>query len=63
VAAVEGLFVNTGYSGHGVMASPGGARLLADLLTGGCDDRDNPYSPQRFAGGLPAETAGERMVL
>ena len=63
VAAVEGLFVNTGYSGHGVMASPGGARLLADLLTGRCDDRDNPYSPQRFAAGFPQKTEGERMVL
>ena len=32
--AVEGLFVNGGYSGHGIMGSTGGSRLLIDLLTG-----------------------------
>ncbi len=32
--AVDGLWVNTGYSGHGVMAGPGGAQHLAALLTG-----------------------------
>jgi glycine/D-amino acid oxidase-like deaminating enzyme len=31
--AVEGLWVNTGYSGHGVMGSPAASRLLADLMT------------------------------
>jgi sarcosine oxidase, subunit beta len=30
----SGLWINGGYSGHGVMASAGGARLLIDLLTG-----------------------------
>ena len=28
---ISGLFYNLGYSGHGVMAAPGGSRLLADL--------------------------------
>jgi len=32
--AVDGLWVNTGYSGHGVMGSPAGSRLLIDALTG-----------------------------
>jgi glycine/D-amino acid oxidase-like deaminating enzyme len=31
---VAGLHVSTGYSGHGVMCSIAGGRLLADLLTG-----------------------------
>ncbi|HEX5506591.1 MAG TPA: FAD-dependent oxidoreductase [Thermomicrobiales bacterium] len=63
VEAVAGLYVNAGYSGHGVMASPGGARLLADLVAGRRADADNPFSPQRFKDGLPAATEGERMVL
>jgi sarcosine oxidase subunit beta len=31
---VDGLWVNTGYNGHGVMAGPGGAELLASLIAG-----------------------------
>lgn len=31
---VEGLFVNTGYSGHGIMLSAGAGRLLADEVSG-----------------------------
>ncbi len=31
-AGVEGLFVNTGYSGHGIMLSVAGARILAETL-------------------------------
>jgi sarcosine oxidase, subunit beta len=30
----SGLWINGGYSGHGVMSSAGGARLLVDLVTG-----------------------------
>jgi sarcosine oxidase subunit beta len=43
--AVSGLFVNTGYSGHGVMSSIGGARHLVEVLTGA--RRDNPFALQR----------------
>jgi glycine/D-amino acid oxidase-like deaminating enzyme len=32
--AVEGLWVNGGWSGHGVMGSGGGSRLLLDAITG-----------------------------
>ncbi|HLY13665.1 MAG TPA: FAD-dependent oxidoreductase [Candidatus Limnocylindrales bacterium] len=32
--AVRGLWLNGGYSGHGVMGSAGGSRLLVDLFTG-----------------------------
>ncbi len=44
---VEGLWVNTGYSGHGVMASPAGSRLLADLLAGRRTAADNPFRLDR----------------
>jgi sarcosine oxidase subunit beta len=46
---ILGLFFNLGYSGHGVMAAPGGGRLLADLVMGATQDRDNPFSYCRLA--------------
>jgi sarcosine oxidase subunit beta len=46
---VVGLFFNLGYSGHGVMAAPGGGRLLADLVTGALDDAANPFTFRRLA--------------
>jgi glycine/D-amino acid oxidase-like deaminating enzyme len=54
--AVEGLLVNTGYSGRGVMAGPAGSRHLVDLLTGKIAARDNPFRPDReFAERPPAD--------
>lgn len=62
IGAVPGLFVNTGYSGHGVMASPGGAQILARAVSGRSAGDSNPYHPGRFrAASLP--DAGERLVL
>lgn len=46
---IPGLYFNTGYSGHGIMAAPGGGRLLADLITGQVDDEENPFSFRRLA--------------
>ncbi|MCS6844790.1 MAG: FAD-binding oxidoreductase [Caldilineales bacterium] len=46
---IPGLYFNCGYGGHGIMAAPGGGRLLADLVTGAVDDRDNPFSFRRLA--------------
>lgn len=57
---VSGLYFNCGYGGHGVMAAPGGARLLADLLTGRVADRDNPFTHRRLAG---LETAAHQRLL
>lgn len=37
-SSVPGLYVNTGYSGHGIMAGPAGSRILVDLLTGANPD-------------------------
>jgi sarcosine oxidase subunit beta len=42
---VDGVFVNTGYCGHGVMAGPAGSELLAGVLAGARDD--NPFRLDR----------------
>ena len=44
---VGGLWVNTGYSGHGVMAGPGGSELLAQLLAGERGADSNPFGLER----------------
>ena len=43
----DGLYLNGGYSGHGVMAGAGGSRLVVDLLTGVGDADANPFRPDR----------------
>ena len=42
-----GLYLNGGYSGHGIMAGAGGSRLVVDLITGAADAETNPFSPDR----------------
>lgn len=58
---IRGLYVHCGYSGHGVMGSAAGSRMLADLITGKLSAADNAFGMARFehmtAGGL------EKMVL
>jgi sarcosine oxidase subunit beta len=44
---VEGLFINTGYSGHGVMGGPAGSRIVVDAITGKLAAEDNPFRPDR----------------
>jgi sarcosine oxidase, subunit beta len=46
---IPGLHFNCGYGGHGVMAAPGGGRLLADLVNGRLRDDENPFTFRRFA--------------
>jgi sarcosine oxidase subunit beta len=46
---VEGLLVNCGYSGRGVMAGPAGSRRAVDLLTGKLAPDANPLRPDRPA--------------
>lgn len=60
-AETAGLWLHTGYSGHGIMGSPSGGRLLADLVVGRAGATENPFDPGRFAAGI-AEGA-EAMVL
>jgi|ECHvirMinimDraft_2_1075157.scaffolds.fasta_scaffold03408_1 sarcosine oxidase subunit beta len=50
----EGLFLDAGYSGHGIMFSPYAGKLMADLVA---DQRSHRFfevfSPSRFKGGKP----------
>jgi glycine/D-amino acid oxidase-like deaminating enzyme len=43
----DGLYLNGGYSGHGIMAGTGGSRLVVDLLTGVADASTNRFRPDR----------------
>ncbi len=42
---IDGLFIDTGYSGHGIMMSVAGGRILAEQVTGSVDP--NPFAPGR----------------
>ena len=44
---IEGLYVNCGYSGHGIMASAGGSRMTVDVITGKLTGDDNPFRLDR----------------
>jgi sarcosine oxidase subunit beta len=44
---IGGLYVNCGYSGHGIMGSAGGSRLAVDVLTGAVANADNPFRLDR----------------
>ncbi len=55
-----GLWIISGFSGHGVMATPASARLLAQLMAGDIAPDGNPYAldrPSLYDGG------GEQMVI
>jgi glycine/D-amino acid oxidase-like deaminating enzyme len=58
---IEGLYFNTGYSGHGIMGAPGGGRLLADLITGAAHDDNNAFSLRRLAS-LNTSDAHQRLL-
>ncbi len=57
----RGLWLNTGYSGHGIMGAPSGARLLSDLMTTQ-EGPPNQFAPDRFATGAPS-TRAETVVI
>lgn len=44
---IEGLYVNCGYSGHGIMGSAGGSRLTVDVITGAISNAENPFRLDR----------------
>jgi sarcosine oxidase, subunit beta len=44
---VENLYVNTGYSGHGIMGSAAGSRITVDTLTGDLSPDQNPFRLDR----------------
>lgn len=45
--SIEGLWIHTGYNGHGVMLSPAAARVLVDALTGSLAPADNLFRLDR----------------
>ena len=49
-AGPEGLFINNGYSGHGIMGSPAGSRHLVDVITGRIREGDNAFAVDRRFG-------------
>jgi sarcosine oxidase subunit beta len=44
---VKGLFVNTGYSGHGIMGAPAGSRHVVDVITNRITRDANSFRPDR----------------
>ena len=44
---LPGLYLNTGYSGHGIMGGPAGSRRFIDVLTGRTLPEDNAFRPDR----------------
>lgn len=46
-AGPQGVHLNGGYSGHGVMASAGGSRRVIDMLTGAVDPAIDPFRAGR----------------
>ncbi len=58
VAALPGLVLAAGFSGHGFGIGPGAGRLIADLVLGRVPLVDpHPYRPDRFHGGQRLEVA------
>jgi sarcosine oxidase subunit beta len=46
-SGINGLAINGGYSGHGIMASAGGSRVVVDVLTGRLEPSANPFAVDR----------------
>jgi sarcosine oxidase subunit beta len=44
---VPGLVLNVGYSGHGIMASAAGSRMVVDAMLGRLTAEANPFRPDR----------------
>jgi glycine/D-amino acid oxidase-like deaminating enzyme len=40
---ISGLWINTAYEGRGIMAAPGGGRLVVDLIRHFSDATTNPF--------------------
>ena len=58
---IDGLFISTGFSGHGFQQSPAVGRILAELITGGQTSFDiSPFRLERFEEG---EVVGEKRVV
>jgi glycine/D-amino acid oxidase-like deaminating enzyme len=53
---IEGLFVNTGYSGHGIMLSPAASRLVVEIITGEMAAAGNAFPVDRAFDQRPPPT-------
>jgi glycine/D-amino acid oxidase-like deaminating enzyme len=55
LAGVRGLFVATGFSGHGFKLAPSVAEGMAQMVSGAALTAFDPqlFSPERFAAGVP----------
>jgi glycine/D-amino acid oxidase-like deaminating enzyme len=54
VAAIPGLTIATGMSGHGFGIGPGMGRVIADLVTGNATGHDlRRFRLSRFSDGTP----------
>jgi glycine/D-amino acid oxidase-like deaminating enzyme len=52
IAAIPGLFLSSGYSGHGFGIGPAAGRLTADMVSGHAQVQElKPFEFERFAGG------------
>jgi len=45
---IAGLYFNLGYSGHGVMGSPEGSRMVIDMMMGKLKVEESPFRYTRF---------------
>ncbi|NLE75754.1 MAG: FAD-binding oxidoreductase [Chloroflexi bacterium] len=59
---VPGLFLNAGYSGHGIMAAPEGSRMVVEMMLGRLDAETSPFGLARFKG-AQGRLQTERMVI
>jgi len=58
-----GLYLNVGYGGHGIMASPEGGRILVELALGRGAAEAYPFRLQRFSEAAEGPRKAESMVI
>ncbi|MBN1483639.1 MAG: FAD-dependent oxidoreductase [Chloroflexia bacterium] len=61
VPGAAGLYLNVGYSGHGVMGAPEGSRRVVEMVLGNIAPEDNPFRLERLEG--LEHGVGEQMVI
>ena len=59
---LPGLYLNLGYSGHGVMAAPEGSRQLVEMILGRLNPEESPFGLSRFQQPT-APLSQEQMVI
>jgi len=59
---LPGLYLNLGYSGHGVMAAPEGSRQVVEMILGRLNAEESPFGLSRFQQPT-APLSQEQMVI